>query len=50
MVKHEIGRLTIEADITDNLKYGEENRVTVECDNTLLEDTIPPGEVLEVPR
>lgn len=50
VVKHEIGHLPFEADITDTLKYGEENRITVQCDNTLLENTIPQGKILEVPR
>lgn len=50
VVKHEIGHLPFEADITDVLKYGEENRVTVTCNNALLENTIPPGKVDEVSR
>lgn len=40
---HEVGHLPFEADITNLLKFGEENRVTVSCDNTLKEDTIPQG-------
>lgn len=45
MVKHEIGHLPFEAEITDYVKYGKENRVTVLCDNVLLQDTIPQGKV-----
>lgn len=45
MVKHEIGHLPFEADVTDVLKYGEENRVTVSCNNALLENTMPQGKI-----
>lgn len=50
MVKHEIGHLPFEADITDALKYGEENRITVLCDNALLANTIPQGKIIEMGR
>ena len=50
MVKHEIGHLPFEADITEHLKYGEENRITVLCDNALLANTIPQGKIVEVSR
>uniref|UniRef100_A0A6M2DP63 Beta-glucuronidase n=1 Tax=Xenopsylla cheopis TaxID=163159 RepID=A0A6M2DP63_XENCH len=40
---HDIGHLPFEADITNLLKFGEENRVTVSCDNTLRQDTVPQG-------
>uniref|UniRef100_A0A336KUJ1 CSON000008 protein n=1 Tax=Culicoides sonorensis TaxID=179676 RepID=A0A336KUJ1_CULSO len=49
VVKHEIGHLPFEAEITDFVKYGKENRVTVLCDNVLLQDTIPQGRVTEQP-
>uniref|UniRef100_A0A182PUA5 Beta-glucuronidase n=1 Tax=Anopheles epiroticus TaxID=199890 RepID=A0A182PUA5_9DIPT len=42
---HEIGHLPFEADVTNVLKYGAENRITVVCDNTLLQETIPQGKV-----
>ncbi|XP_053660796.1 beta-glucuronidase [Anopheles marshallii] len=45
VVKHEIGHLPFEADVTNVLKYGEENRITVLCDNVLLQVTIPQGKV-----
>lgn len=45
VVKHEIGHLPFEAEITEYVKYGKENRVTVLCDNVLLQDTIPQGKV-----
>ncbi|XP_031622338.1 beta-glucuronidase [Contarinia nasturtii] len=48
VVKHEIGHLPFEADITEYLKYGEENRVTVLCDNALLANTIPQGKITEM--
>lgn len=47
VVKHEIGHLPFEADITNQLKYGQENRVTVLCDNALLQTTIPQGKIVE---
>lgn len=47
MVRHEIGHLPFEADITEQLYYGQENRVTVLCDNILLQDTIPQGSIVE---
>lgn len=50
VVKHEIGHLPFEADVTDVLKYGEENRVTVSCNNALNENTIPQGKIEEVLR
>lgn len=49
-MKHEIGHLPFEADVTDILKYGKENRITVSCNNALLESTIPQGKVVELPR
>lgn len=48
MVKHEIGHLPFEADVTDVLKYGVENRITVLCDNVLLANTVPQGNVNEI--
>lgn len=48
MVKHEIGHLPFQQDISDQLKFGQENRVTVLCDNTLIQTTIPQGRVVEV--
>uniref|UniRef100_A0A182RRY1 Beta-glucuronidase n=1 Tax=Anopheles funestus TaxID=62324 RepID=A0A182RRY1_ANOFN len=45
VVKHEIGHLPFEADVTTVLKYGAENRITVLCDNVLLQVTIPQGKV-----
>lgn len=49
VVKHEIGHLPFEAEITEYVKYGKENRVTVLCDNVLLQDTIPQGKVTNQP-
>jgi beta-glucuronidase len=50
VVKHEFGHLPFEADITDVLKYGQENRVTVLCDNVLIQTTIPQGKILEMAK
>lgn len=49
MLQHEIGHLPFQSDITKYLHYGVENRVTVACDNTLLNDTVPQGIVTEIP-
>lgn len=49
-MSHEIGHLPFEADISNLLTYGAENRVTVVCDNTLLQDTIPQGGFVELTR
>lgn len=50
VVKHEIGHLPFEADITEHLRYGAENRITVLCDNALLANTIPQGKINEISR
>ena len=42
---HEFGHLPFEADVTNALKYGAENRITVLCDNVLLQVTVPQGKV-----
>lgn len=50
VVRHEMGHLPFEAEITNNLKYGEENRITVMCDNALIQTTVPQGKITEVAR
>lgn len=50
MVKHEIGHLPFEAEVTDILNYGAENRITVMCDNALIQTTVPQGKITEVPN
>lgn len=49
VMKHEIGHLPFEAEISQFVKYGGENRVTVLCDNVLLSTTIPQGTIVEQP-
>lgn len=49
VAKHEIGHLPFEADITEHVYYGKENRVTVLCDNALVQTTIPQGKIVELP-
>lgn len=49
-MSHEIGHLPFAADITQYLKFGKENLLTVACDNTLLSDTIPQGSVQQLDR
>ncbi|KAJ8963678.1 hypothetical protein NQ314_005471 [Rhamnusium bicolor] len=50
VMSHEIGHLPFHREVTQYLKFGKENRVTVACDNTLLADTIPQGRVEELER
>ncbi|XP_037032155.1 beta-glucuronidase isoform X5 [Bradysia coprophila] len=50
VVKHEIGHLPFEADITDVVNYGQENLITVLCDNALISTTIPQGKIVEIPN
>lgn len=45
MVEHEGGFLPFEAEVTDSLNFGDENRITIAVDNTLSWDILPPGEV-----
>lgn len=48
VAKHEIGHLPFEADVTDVLQFGQENRVTVLCDNALIQTTVPQGKIVEM--
>ncbi|XP_023163340.2 beta-glucuronidase-like isoform X1 [Drosophila hydei] len=47
-VKHEMGHLPFETEVTHLLKYGAENRITVMCDNALIQTTVPQGKISEV--
>jgi beta-glucuronidase len=42
--EHVGGHLPFEFDVTDVVKQGERNRVTVAVNNTLTHNTIPPGD------
>ncbi|XP_074040769.1 beta-glucuronidase-like isoform X1 [Leptinotarsa decemlineata] len=48
VMSHEIGHLPFVGEVSQYLKFGKENRVTVACDNTLLADTIPQGTIEEL--
>ncbi|XP_037944931.1 beta-glucuronidase isoform X2 [Teleopsis dalmanni] len=50
IIKHEMGHLPFEAEVTNALKYGEENRITVLCDNALIQTTVPQGKITEVAK
>lgn len=43
MLVHEIGHLPFEADVTEHIKWGGSNLLTVAVDNMLLEDSVPQG-------
>ncbi|KRT83641.1 glycoside hydrolase, partial [Oryctes borbonicus] len=47
-MNHEVGHLPFQKEITWLIGFGEENRVTVACDNTLLSNTVPQGTVTQV--
>ncbi|XP_032293202.1 beta-glucuronidase isoform X4 [Drosophila virilis] len=47
-IKHEMGHLPFETEVTHLLKYGAENRITVMCDNALIQTTVPQGKISEV--
>jgi beta-glucuronidase len=48
VMSHEIGHLPFLGEVTNFLKFGKENLITVACDNTLLSDTVPQGKVEEI--
>ncbi|GAB7192256.1 beta-glucuronidase [Kineococcus sp. NUM-3379] len=50
VVRHEGGYTPFEVDVTDHVSPGEPARLTVEVDNTLTFQTIPPGVVLDTPH
>jgi beta-glucuronidase len=49
VVEHAGGYTPFEADITEVVELGAENRITVAVDNRLTWETIPPGRVVETP-
>jgi beta-glucuronidase len=49
VVRHEGGYTPFEADVTDAVEIGGENRITVVVDSTLNWQSIPPGNVVETP-
>src|SRR4051794_14311483 len=50
VVSHEGGYTPFEVDITQHVSAGRQSRITVEVDNTLSFQTIPPGVVEETPQ
>ena len=49
VVEHAGGYTPFEADVTDVVEFGDENRITIAVDNRLTWETIPPGRVEETP-
>lgn len=47
VTRHAFGHLPFEAEISSHIQYGSENRITVLCDNVLLQTTIPQGKIVE---
>ncbi|KAJ6627039.1 Beta-glucuronidase [Pseudolycoriella hygida] len=45
VTQHSFGHLPFEVDISENLNFGNENRITVLCNNTLTLSTIPQGQI-----
>lgn len=45
-----MGHLPFETEVTHLLKYGAENRITVMCDNALIQTTVPQGKISEEPN
>lgn len=43
-----MGHLPFETEVTHLLNYGAENRITVMCDNALIQTTVPQGKISEV--
>lgn len=50
VLKHAIGHLPFEAEITDYVEVGTENRITVLCDNALDQTTVPQGRIVETQK
>lgn len=47
VMSHFIGHLPFESEITNHVNFGGENRLTLICDNTLVNSTIPQGTIVE---
>ncbi|XP_075167079.1 beta-glucuronidase-like [Haematobia irritans] len=48
IIRHDIGHLPFEVEVTNNLKFGAQNILHVLCNNTLTRSTIPQGEVVKL--
>lgn len=44
---HVFGHLPFEAEITNQVIYGKENRITILVDNTLTPDSVPQGDIVQ---
>ncbi|XP_070573100.1 beta-glucuronidase-like isoform X2 [Ptychodera flava] len=45
IMEHDGGHLPFEIEVTDNLVYGQSNRITAAVNNTLTPHTLPPGTI-----
>lgn len=48
IVEHKGGFLPFEGEITDFVRFGEQNRITIMVDNRLTWDILPPGELKHI--
>lgn len=45
-LKHDVGHLPFEAEITSYVVFGGKNRLTVAVDNRLTKSTVPQGKII----
>ncbi|XP_031779586.1 beta-glucuronidase isoform X1 [Nasonia vitripennis] len=48
LTNHELGHLPFEVELTEKALYGQQNRITVAVDNSLLANSVPQGNVYDV--
>lgn len=48
LTNHEMGHLPFEVELTEKALYGQQNRITVAVDNSLLANSVPQGNIYDV--